>query len=109
MRLINGGLVVGLSMHPFIVTLATLSIFRWVSLKLGEVYGASQPFGDQPIPTAFTDHFIGYEMKHPRYGGQMMEILGVTPILVMLVVLVAGVDLFEAFSVGSGDVCDRGE
>jgi ribose/xylose/arabinose/galactoside ABC-type transport system permease subunit len=81
---------VGLSMHPFIVTLATLSIFRWVSLKLGEVYGASQPFGDQPIPTAFTDHFIGYEMKHPRYGGQMMEILGVTPILVMLVVLVAG-------------------
>jgi ribose/xylose/arabinose/galactoside ABC-type transport system permease subunit len=88
--LINGGLVVGLSMHPFIVTLATLSIFRWVSLKLGEVYGASQPFGDQPIPTAFTDKFVAFEWMRLRYGGQMTEILGITPILVMLVVLVAG-------------------
>ena len=72
------------------MTLATLSIFRWVSLKLGEVYGASQPFGDQPIPAAFTDHFIAYEWHRVVYGGQLTEILGFTPILVMLACGVLG-------------------
>ena len=87
--LINGATVVGLRMHPFIVTLATLSIFRWVSLKLGVLYGASQPFGDRPLPPAFTDHFIAWELKYTRYGGQMIESLGVVPILVMLLCLAA--------------------
>ncbi|MGN6369294.1 MAG: ABC transporter permease [Phycisphaerae bacterium] len=88
--LINGATVVGLRMHPFIVTLATLSIFRWVSLKLGVLYGASQPFGDRPLPPAFTDHFVAWEWKYTRYGGQMVESLGIVPILVMLVCLAAG-------------------
>jgi ribose/xylose/arabinose/galactoside ABC-type transport system permease subunit len=88
--LLNGITVVGLRMHPFIVTLATLSIFRWVSLKLGVLYGASQPFGDAPLPPAFTDHFVAWELKYPRYGGQMTETLGIVPILVMLVCLAAG-------------------
>ncbi len=88
--LLNGLIIVGLRMHPFIVTLATLSIFRWVSLKLGVLYGASQPFGDAPLPPAFTDHFIAWELKYARYGGQMTETLGIVPILIMLVCLAAG-------------------
>jgi ribose/xylose/arabinose/galactoside ABC-type transport system permease subunit len=88
--LFNGVLVVGLRMHPFIVSLATLSIFRWVSLKLGVAYGASQPFGENPLPRNFTDNFVAWDIKYPRYGGQMIESLGVVPILVMLVCLVLG-------------------
>jgi ribose/xylose/arabinose/galactoside ABC-type transport system permease subunit len=87
--LLNGIIVVGLRMHPFIVTLATLSIFRWIPLKLGHAYGASQPFGDTPLPAAFTDHFVAWELKYTRYGGQMIETLGIVPILVMLVCLAA--------------------
>ena len=87
--LINGAVVVGLRMHPFIVTLATLSIFRWMSLKLGVIYGATQPFGDRPLPAAFTDHFIAAELNYTRYGGQRVEPLGVVPILVMVVCLAA--------------------
>ncbi len=90
--LINGALVVGLNMHPFIVTLATLSIFRWGSEKLGKIYTgvASQPFGDKVIPRAFTHHFVAFEWHHPKYGGQLTEILGLTPIFVMLVCMVVG-------------------
>ena len=60
--LVNGALVVGLRMHPFIVTLATLSMFRWVCLKIGVTYGASLPSGDKVLPAAFTDHFIAWSV-----------------------------------------------
>jgi len=88
--LINGSLVVWLKMHPFIVSLATLSIFRWMSLKLGVRYGASQPFGDQPLPRAFTDHFIEYQYRFTQYNGQHNMAIGIVPIITMLVCLVLG-------------------
>ena len=89
--LINGSLVVGLRMHPFIVSLATLSIFRWASEKLGEVYNAaSLPFGREPIPVAFTDKFIESRWLLPVYGGRRVEILNVVPILFMIVGLIVG-------------------
>lgn len=87
--LINGTLVVALRMHPFIVSLATLSIFRWVSLKLGVTYGQSQP-GNLKIPTAFTDNFIAYSIQRSRFGGRYIESYEIIPIVVMLVCLVAG-------------------
>lgn len=87
---VNGLLVVGLQMHPFIVTLATLSIIHWGPLKLGKIFGASQPFGRDPLPYAFTDHFIAWDMKREVYGGQSMQLLGLVPIMVMVVCLVAG-------------------
>ena len=69
--LINGSLVVGLRMHPFIVTLATLSIFRWGCLKIGAIYGSSLPWGDKAIPDVFAGHFIAWEvpytLRRPRY------------------------------------------
>jgi ribose/xylose/arabinose/galactoside ABC-type transport system permease subunit len=89
--LINGSLVVGLRMHPFIVSLATLSIFRWASEKLGEVYkSASVPFGREPIPQAFTDYFIEFRWLLPVYGGRRIEILNLVPILFMIGALILG-------------------
>jgi ribose/xylose/arabinose/galactoside ABC-type transport system permease subunit len=87
---INGSLVVGLRMHPFIVSLATLSIFRWAPEKLGKFFGASQPFGDQPLPHNFTDNFIAWNFIYPTYGGQKTESIAVVPILFMVLGLVLG-------------------
>lgn len=62
--LINGIIVVGLRMHPFIVTLGTLSIFRGIALI--SVKEGSLPFGDKSLPAAFTDRFISYPLTiHP--------------------------------------------
>jgi ribose/xylose/arabinose/galactoside ABC-type transport system permease subunit len=87
--LFNGAIVVGLRMHPFIVSLASLSIFRWVSLKLGVTYGQSQP-GNLKLPSAFTDGFIALPVKHLRMGGAVIEIYEFIPIVIMLIVLAAG-------------------
>jgi ribose/xylose/arabinose/galactoside ABC-type transport system permease subunit len=87
--LINGSLVVGLRMHPFIVSLATLSIFRWVSLKLGVTFGQSQP-GNLKLPVAFTDNFITAKITRVQYGGQREEAFQVVPIVIMVLCLAAG-------------------
>jgi ribose/xylose/arabinose/galactoside ABC-type transport system permease subunit len=87
--LINGGLVVGLRMHPFIVTLATLSIFRWVSLKLGVSFGMSQP-GNLKLPAAFTDGFITHAIRNERFGGAVVDSYETVPTLFMIAVLLAG-------------------
>lgn len=60
--LANGLLVVGLRMHPFIVTLATLGIFRCMASVLPPYH--SLPFGEtdeglpKVLPAAFTDRFM---------------------------------------------------
>ncbi len=88
--LINGLLVVGLKMHPFIVSLATLSIFRWVTLKLGEAYGSSQP-GNLKLPVSFTNQFIAYETHRVRVPPDfVVEAYQFVPIAFMLVCLAAG-------------------
>src|SRR5215217_2384773 len=58
--LVNGGLVTGLRMHPFIVTLGTMSIFRgignvWITLK-------TLPEPGKVPPISFTDNFMMYEL-----------------------------------------------
>lgn len=50
--LINGSLVVFLRMHPFIVTLATLSIFRGISIVLAPHPTIPRP--PEQLPDAFT-------------------------------------------------------
>jgi ribose/xylose/arabinose/galactoside ABC-type transport system permease subunit len=57
--LINGLLVVGLRLHPFIVTLATMSIFRGIALVT--VKEGSLPSGDASLPLAFTNHLMAWE------------------------------------------------
>jgi ribose/xylose/arabinose/galactoside ABC-type transport system permease subunit len=78
--LINGALVVGLQMHPFIVTLGTLSIFRGIALV--SVREGSLPSGDNILPPAFTDRFIAYT----THWQQAQPV----PMLIMLAVMIVG-------------------
>jgi len=55
--LVNGLLVVGLRIHPFIVTLGTLSIFRGIGLVA--VRDKTLPSLGEQLPAAFTDGFVG--------------------------------------------------
>lgn len=87
---INGLLIVGLRMHPFIVSLATLSIFRWVPLKLGVIFGGQSQPGNLKLPAAFTDNFIAKATKNSRFGGEVVEYYEFVPIIVMLVCVLAG-------------------
>src|SRR5438045_2088848 len=86
-RLQEAGLILGARMHPFIVTLATMSIFRGIALV--SVREGSLPFGDHILPPAFTDRFIAYTVNYTRAGGRM-EFLQPVPLVLMLVILVFG-------------------
>ena len=55
--LVNGALVVGLRMHPFIVTLGTLSIFRGIGLVT--VKTKTLPSLGKQLPDSFTEGFVG--------------------------------------------------
>jgi ribose/xylose/arabinose/galactoside ABC-type transport system permease subunit len=85
--LINGAIVVGLRMHPFIVTLGTMSIFRGIALV--SVHEGSLPFGDKVLPRAFTDHFIAYTTTFTRASGRQ-EFFQPVPMIVMIVVMLLG-------------------
>jgi ribose/xylose/arabinose/galactoside ABC-type transport system permease subunit len=84
---INGALVVGLRMHPFIVTLGTLSIFRGIAVV--SVPEGSLPYGDRIIPPAFTDELIARTLTFVRAGGRE-EFLQPVPMIVMLAVMAVG-------------------
>jgi ribose/xylose/arabinose/galactoside ABC-type transport system permease subunit len=75
--LLNGLLIVGLRIHPFIVTLGTMSIFRGIAQVV--VPNKTLPAGSDEamLPLAFTDHFISYKMS--------WALLQPVPMLVMLV------------------------
>ena len=76
--LVNGGLVVGLSLHPFIVTLGTMSIFR----GLANVLPAEKtlPSAGRRLPQAFTNDFM------------RIEVLGIQPmpLIIMLACVAVG-------------------
>ena len=55
--LINGALIVTLRLHPFVVTLGTLSIFRGLGLVL--VRDKTLPSFGHVLPASFTDHGVG--------------------------------------------------
>jgi len=76
--LLNGALVVGLRMHPFIVTLGTLSIYRGITV----VCPSHQeiPFQAETLPPAFTDHFMRWEI----YGQRPV------PLIIMAIVTIIG-------------------
>jgi ribose/xylose/arabinose/galactoside ABC-type transport system permease subunit len=82
--LINGLLVVGLRMHPFIVTLGTLSIFRGIALV--SVPSKSLPAGDRSLPLAFTQHFVSWKIELVRENLPRL-LLEPVPMAVMLVCL----------------------
>lgn len=75
---INGGLIVGLRLHPFIVTLGTMSIFR----GLANVLPAEKtlPSAGRQLPRAFTLDFMRIEI-----GG-----LQPMPLIIMLIFVACG-------------------
>jgi ribose/xylose/arabinose/galactoside ABC-type transport system permease subunit len=77
--LINGCLIVGLRLHPFIVTLGTLSIFRGIAVVAPQIahMPATLPPADKSLPPAFYDNFMHAKI----YGERVM------PMIVMLMVI----------------------
>ena len=77
--LINGALIVGLRMHPFIVTLGTLSIFRGLCNVL--------PFGSATLPKAgapLPDWSVTHLFRETLFGQY------VWPMIVTLIVVAIG-------------------
>ncbi len=74
----NGACVVLLRMHPFIVTLGTMSIIRGLAVVNNKT--GSVPIGDKNLPLAFRPDVMGIKI-----GG-----LEVVPLVIMVVVAVAG-------------------
>lgn len=81
--LINGLIVVGLRMHPFIVTLGTLGIFRGVALIA--VPSKALPESGLAMPPAFTERFVAWTVS--LAGGVKLQ---PTPMIVMLLCVAAG-------------------
>src|SRR5262249_43626584 len=79
--LINGLLVTLLQLHPFIVTLGTMSIFRGIANVAVTIKTLPQPGKD--IPRVFTDDFMRkyfFESTDGRGGVQLI------PMIIMLAV-----------------------
>lgn len=76
--LINGLLVTGLSLHPFIVTLGTMSIFRGLANVLPSE--KTLPSAGKRLPSAFTTDFMRIEW----FGIQPM------PLIIMLICIALG-------------------
>ncbi|MGH7177109.1 MAG: ABC transporter permease [Tepidisphaeraceae bacterium] len=77
--LLNGAIVVGLRMHPFIVTLGTMSIFRGLCNVLVRLKTLPSP--GKSLPASFTERFMAWE---PFPG------LLPAPMIVMLVCVMLG-------------------
>jgi ribose/xylose/arabinose/galactoside ABC-type transport system permease subunit len=75
---INGALIVSLSLHPFIVTLGTMSIFRGLANVLPTE--KTLPAAGKLLPPAFTTHFMRWEV----FGLQPM------PLVIMLICVALG-------------------
>jgi len=83
--LINGLLIVGLEMHPFIVTLGTMSIFRGIDVVAPPQ--ASLPLPDMVLPASFADHFIKWRVLLPTAPPTKLTPM---PLIVTLTVAVIG-------------------
>lgn len=76
--LVNGGLITLLNLHPFIVTLGTMSIFRGLANVLPTE--KTLPTAGRRLPEAFTTDFMRVEL----FGIQPM------PLIVMLICVALG-------------------
>ncbi|HEY1684950.1 MAG TPA: ABC transporter permease [Tepidisphaeraceae bacterium] len=77
--LINGIIIVSLRMHPFIVTLGTMSIFRGIGNVAVKI--KTLPGPGKVLPDSFTTNFVMYE---PR------PFLQPVPMIVMLICVILG-------------------
>jgi ribose/xylose/arabinose/galactoside ABC-type transport system permease subunit len=97
--LINGALVVGLQMHPFIVSLGTLSIFRGVALVAPDILHETKslPSFGHVIPDAFTKDFMMWPVHY--HGVDLQPV----PMLIMLVILVVS-GIYLRMTVGGREI-----
>lgn len=108
---LNGLLVVGLRVHPFIITLGTMAAFRGIAFVMpgwfaeeGELV-VGQTIGD--FPEAFTDGFIRRELL---FGKGLYPV----PMFIMVVVALAGMFVLRKtvfgrrlFALGSNEQAAR--
>jgi ribose/xylose/arabinose/galactoside ABC-type transport system permease subunit len=80
--LVNGALVVLLEVHPFIISLGTLSIFRWLAIRTHQE--ATLPSAGRTLPVAFTEHFMNVKIKVGADSVQAM------PLAITVLVVVVG-------------------
>ncbi len=78
--LLNGALIVALNLHPFIVTLGTMSIYRGLANVLPWFAQKTLPSGGKYLPAAFTTDF----MRQKAWGLEPM------PMIIMLLCVAAG-------------------
>ena len=76
---VNGALVTGLRVHPFIITLGTLSIFRGIALVA--VPEKTLPSLSAELPRSFTKEFVGWRLDLGAGAGTFVQPV---PLLVML-------------------------
>jgi ribose/xylose/arabinose/galactoside ABC-type transport system permease subunit len=84
--LVNGLLTTVLRMHPFIVTLGTMSIFRGIANVVNPT-NKTLPAGDYVLPDCFSTNLFQRYFFKGLVGGLGIQIV---PMLVMLVVVLAG-------------------
>ena len=99
---INGALIVSLNLHPFIVTLGTMSIYRGLANVLPSQ--KTLPIAGKPLPAAFTTHFMRTEFL----GLQPMPlILMLASVLVGWLYLQGMVAGRETYAIGGNEEAAR--
>ena len=83
--LINGLLIVGFRLHPFIVTLGTMGIFRGIGNVAITI--KTLPGPGRTIPLALTRHWMMYETKHHYLGTMSLQPM---PMIIALICVAAG-------------------
>jgi ribose/xylose/arabinose/galactoside ABC-type transport system permease subunit len=86
--LFNGALIVGLRLHPFIVTLGTLSIIRGIAIVAPSA--ATLPTAGKKVPLALTDHFMKFELQHIGPMPDALATIRPVPMVIMLIVVAIG-------------------
>lgn len=99
---INGALIVSLALHPFIVTLGTMSVFRGLANVLPPE--KTLPAAGKQLPSAFTTEFM------------RMELFGIQPMPLIIMLLCAGAGWFylrmmvagrETYAIGGNEEAAR--
>jgi ribose/xylose/arabinose/galactoside ABC-type transport system permease subunit len=77
--LVNGGLIVSLRLHPFIVTLGTLAIFRGIANVSTQIKTLPSP--GMQLPHAFTPDFMRMEIPGLPAARALVLALWLVPVL----------------------------
>jgi ribose/xylose/arabinose/galactoside ABC-type transport system permease subunit len=91
--LLNGLLIVGLNLHPFIVTLGTMSVYRGLANVLPWFWEKTLPTGGRNLPDAFTTNFMRFKVKvgQVQVGERFIDAnIEPMPLIIMIICVIAG-------------------